>query len=317
MNEVAVSALPVSEFFTLQQLAEGVYAAISKEGTGSWSNAGIVDLGDSTLIFDTFATTRAADDLRAAAEQLTGRKAAYVINSHDHLDHVRGNQVFAGATVISTAITRETVAARQPQLVEMVKQHGEAHLAAMQKEIEQEQNPAKRRELEVLLGEFTAIGSDIDKLVLTLPTVTFEDQLVLYGSRRRVEVITYGGGHSASDAFLYLPDEKISFLADLMHIGYHADFRKGNVEEWVRILDEMQALDIDTVVSGHGTVGTAEDLVKMRQYLVDLQQLAADWVKGGGTADDVQDIAMPEAYASLGVPSVFYGNMKVLLQKQG
>ncbi len=44
-------------------------------------NAAIVDLGDRTLVFDTLATLQAARDLRAAAERLTGRAPAVVVNS--------------------------------------------------------------------------------------------------------------------------------------------------------------------------------------------------------------------------------------------
>jgi cyclase len=94
--------LPTSEHFELHQLAEGVYAAIAIEGGAAFSNAGIVDLGGRTLIFDTFENPKAAVDLRAAAEQLTGRSASYVIISHAHPDHWMGNQVFTDHTSIIT-----------------------------------------------------------------------------------------------------------------------------------------------------------------------------------------------------------------------
>jgi len=41
-------------FFKLEQVVEGVYFAQALPGTGTLGNAAIVDLGDSTLIFDTF-----------------------------------------------------------------------------------------------------------------------------------------------------------------------------------------------------------------------------------------------------------------------
>jgi len=89
------NTLPTSEHFQLERLADGVYAAIDIEGQAAHSNAGIVDLGDRTLIFDAFLTPTAAEDLRAAAEHLTGRAATTVVNSHTHTDHCLGNQVFA------------------------------------------------------------------------------------------------------------------------------------------------------------------------------------------------------------------------------
>jgi len=91
-----------SEHFTLEQLVDGVYAAIASPGGKAFSNGGIVDLGDQTLVFDAFETPAAAGDLRSAAEQLTGRPVTYLIISHCHADHWGGNQAFAPETAIIT-----------------------------------------------------------------------------------------------------------------------------------------------------------------------------------------------------------------------
>ncbi|GCE23698.1 MBL fold metallo-hydrolase [Dictyobacter kobayashii] len=95
----------ISPYFQLEQVAEGIYAAIVKEGAGAWGNAGIVDLGGQTLVFDTFNTPQAAQNLRAIAEQITGHAVTYVVNSHHHSDHISGNQVFEGATIFATDTT--------------------------------------------------------------------------------------------------------------------------------------------------------------------------------------------------------------------
>ena len=65
------SKLPTSAHFELKQLAEGVYAAIAVAGGGARSNAGIIDLGDHTLIFDTFLTPTAAE-IRLDIQRLMG-----------------------------------------------------------------------------------------------------------------------------------------------------------------------------------------------------------------------------------------------------
>lgn len=49
-------------------MAGGICAAIHKQGGWAISNAGILDLGDRVLVFDTFMTPEAARDLRNAAE---------------------------------------------------------------------------------------------------------------------------------------------------------------------------------------------------------------------------------------------------------
>ena len=67
--------LPASRHFTLHELGEGIYAAIHKPGGWAQSNAGIIDIGDRTLVFDAFLSPRASQDLLAAAQALTGRPA--------------------------------------------------------------------------------------------------------------------------------------------------------------------------------------------------------------------------------------------------
>ncbi|MEH7331412.1 MBL fold metallo-hydrolase [Neobacillus drentensis] len=304
----------ISKYFSLQQLSEGVYAAISTPGTGSWANAGIIDIGGQTIIFDTFATPSAARDFRSAAEELTGRKASFVINSHEHIDHVHGNQVFSDASIISTYQTRQQIAVRQPNFIDMVKKNTH-YLDQMRNEMKQETNLAKRQETETLLGEYTAITNDADRSTLTLPSITFIEKMIFHGTRRSAELITCGRCHSSSDSFLYLPEDKILFLADLMHIGCHADFRQGDIDNWINSLDKIKLLDARVVVAGHGIVGTAEELTVMQNYLLDLKKLAYDWSQKDGTTENVHELDIPGAYKDYLVPSVFYSNLRFLLEK--
>ena len=92
----------------IQKITDGVYAAIHRNGGHGICNAGIIDLGDATVIFDCMLTPAAALELKDAAKELTGREAKYVVNSHYHNDHIRGNQVFTNATIISTNKTTTT-----------------------------------------------------------------------------------------------------------------------------------------------------------------------------------------------------------------
>jgi glyoxylase-like metal-dependent hydrolase (beta-lactamase superfamily II) len=78
--------IPRSSHFHLEQINEGIYAAIAIGGGGAFSNSGIVNLGERTIIFDTLETPIAAEDLRVANESLTGNPITWVINSHAHSD---------------------------------------------------------------------------------------------------------------------------------------------------------------------------------------------------------------------------------------
>jgi glyoxylase-like metal-dependent hydrolase (beta-lactamase superfamily II) len=312
----AIEGLPKSRHFRLEQAAEGVYAAIITPGAGALGNAAIVDLGDRTLVVDTFLTPQAAGDLRAAAEQLTGHGVAYVVNTHFHADHIGGNQAFAGATIIATERTRELIEGRIALLREQAAEYPQ-HVRELEESLTREQDPRKRAELEADVGDMREFVDALPTLDPQLPNLLFAERLVLRGSARAVEVLSYGGGHTPSDAFLYLPAEHVAIMGDLCGVQTHMALRFGDAAEWVRILERVEALDIEAVIPGHGPVGSRADLAAMRQYLADLQRLADEAVAEGLAPEQATTIAMPEQYQPWGFYSGFWTNVQLLIERHG
>ncbi len=289
-----------SKHFRLQQLADGVWAAVALDSGGAMANAGIEDLGDRTLVFDTFMTPQAADDLRAAVERLTGRPVGWVVNSHWHDDHVRGNQVFAGAPIVATARTRELLAERGPELLTRQREEGPAYQQRLEAQLEREGDAVKREELarQVALGR--EVLASLPALTPTLPNQTFDGKVVFHGPRRIAELMTFGGGHTESDALLHLPDDGILFTADLVVIDNHPWLGHGDPEHWLGILDRIDALGAWTIVPGHGPIGTAADIAPVRQYLADVGRLALDAVRSGASADGAAATPIPAPYSDWG-----------------
>src|SRR5207253_2187684 len=81
--------------FQLVKVADGVYAAIAKSGGLASGNAGFIIGDDGVLIFDTFFTPTAIEELIGVIEAQTKLPIKYAVNSHYHLDHTGGNQVLA------------------------------------------------------------------------------------------------------------------------------------------------------------------------------------------------------------------------------
>src|SRR5258708_7748073 len=79
--------------FQLVKVADGVYAAIAKPGGLASGNAGFVIGDGGVLIFDTFFTPAAIEELISTIESQTKLPIKYGVNSHFHLDHTGGNQV--------------------------------------------------------------------------------------------------------------------------------------------------------------------------------------------------------------------------------
>jgi hypothetical protein len=187
--------LPDSSHYEWHQLNDGILAAVMKPDGNSRadSNSGIVDLGDQTLVFDTSNTPMAARDLLAASLAFTGREPAFVINSHWHGDHMRGNQVFGPHThIISTTKTAELINTRgqaqlqfqQDNLPQLFAEQ-EAKLAAVADEEEKAQ-------IAQTLAFYRSTLEALPELELRLPTITFERKMTFIGSQRRAELISDG-----------------------------------------------------------------------------------------------------------------------------
>jgi cyclase len=106
------------DHFRLEQVADDAWAAVALPETGAVGNAGFIRVGDFTVVFDTFASTAAADELRVSAEVIA--PVAYAINSHWHADHVNGNRSFHDVAIVATDRTRELLEERAVGVLDAV-----------------------------------------------------------------------------------------------------------------------------------------------------------------------------------------------------
>jgi cyclase len=310
--------LPDSKHFRLQQLADGVYAAIHIEGGAAIGNAGIVDLGDRTLIYDTFLTPQAAEDLRIAAEALTGRPIDAVLNSHWHNDHIWGNQVFSANTeIISTEETRRLfIATRGHGAYDSFMADAEANLEATRAQFQATDEESQRRQLALWIDYHQSVVEAKPILQIRAPNLTFAERLAFHGTDRAAELIAFVGGHTESDAVFFLPQEGIAFMSDLLFIGHHPYLGGGDPERLLHILEVVSDLAPKLLVPGHGPVGMADSLTQMGHYVHTLDGLARKMVQDGEAEETIDAMAIPEPYDDWLFSSFFPGNIHFLYQRR-
>jgi glyoxylase-like metal-dependent hydrolase (beta-lactamase superfamily II) len=301
-----------SRYYRLRQLGDGVYCAVAIPGSGSMGNAGIIDLGDATLVFDTMLTAQAARDLRADAERLTGRSPRYVVNSHFHADHTVGNIAFDDTTIIATASTASLIQTDTGDVLELMRAKGVELDAEARAMAAATQDLVVRRDMEEQNDDNLALVREAHDIRVRLPNITFDKRLTLQGSQRHAQLISWGGGHTPSDAVLYLPAERILFSGDLIFYRCHAWPGSGDPVEWLRILGEMELLDIEMLAPGHGEVTTSAAIAEQRAYLEHLLALALQ----AETADQAAEMAMPQSYRDYGFASGFSQGMRALFEYQ-
>ncbi len=314
-----MAAANESKHYRLETLTDGVYAAIAKPGGAAVGGAGIVDMGDSTLVIDTFLTPSAAEDLRRDAERLTGRAPSRVVNTHYHNDHIWGNQVFVPeAQIISTAQTRALIETAGKEEYDDYRAIADEKLKDALAQRDAAKTDEQRTAAETWVGYFGGLSRDFPRLQVTLPTMLFENLMVLHGSKRNVELIEFRGAHTGSDSVAYLPDDGIVFMSDLLFAGFHPYLGDGSPDRWLEMLRSVLegtagVPNASRFVPGHGPVGTKDDVQRLIGYIQDCKEIAQ--ALGANEAPDVSAQPIPEKYANWGLPRFFYANLNFLMKR--
>lgn len=264
----AGAAEPAQSFFTLHDLGHGVWAAISPPKSKAGANAGFVIGPDGVLVIDTFEDPAAASSMLEAIRAKTREPIRYVIDTHYHLDHTAGNNVFAAAGAVVMAQRN----VRTWERSENLKFFG-AHPTAQQK-------------------QFVA--------TLGLPSVTYNDDITIWLGTRKIIVRTLEG-HTGSDSSVIIPDAKVVFTGDLFWNHTLPNLIDANTREQVASNDTLLHDYPDAAfVPGHGEIGKAVNLRAFRDYLVTLRKAVADARKAGKSGTALVGAVLPRLQKQYG-----------------
>jgi glyoxylase-like metal-dependent hydrolase (beta-lactamase superfamily II) len=283
-----------TKFFNLYEISQGVYAAIENASKQAGSNAGFVDMGDYTIIFDSLLDIEAAADLKKAAGELTDKNLKYVVNSHFHMDHVLGNCVYDFNTnIISSEVVRNKILEDGKKSFDEIKGLGNNTLIEIEEGIK---NAVNHDEAEQLKNDYKYIKNIMrSDAALRIPEVVFEGGMSFYGSHKCVKLTAFEKAHSPEDTIMYLPKEKICFTGDLLFNKMHPWIGTGIPENYLKALEALLDLDAEIFIPGHGELSSNADIRLQVQYINELLALA-DKVEGAGeqeykyTLEDISEV---------------------------
>lgn len=290
-----------SKFFNLDEIAQGVYVAIAIKEKGVIGNAGIIDLGNRTLVFDTFETPIISEDLRIASEKKTSQSAEFVINSHSHPDHWFGNQVFSNTAVF---ISSQDAFSSMIPYIEEVREDKEnpaeleEEVRSLLNQFDTESDEIKRQQLAVSIARWQLYLNSLSDLELKLPDQTFKGNLKIHGNLRSVEIFDSGHVHTPGDVCLGLPREKILFIGDIGFFNEQPYMEDSNPSNWKAFLNELRNSEYNFFVPGHGPIGTKENLRQMVEYIELLETLVSDAVNQGKHMKSILEQDLPEPFAT-------------------
>jgi cyclase len=290
---------PRSNHYVYRSIGDGVtFGQARKEGTGL-SNTGIVDLGPSTLVFDTSLTLHSARDIQSASLTLTHRSPSFCVNSHWHLDHVLGNQVYADQPIYASKRTIEILLEKRAELeAELSREKLEADIRELERQRAEQSTDTGRATYDPVLRINRMLLAEAVELRLTPPSTGFEDRLDLEGERG-ASLLNFGSGHTESDTLLFLARDRILFAGDLIVKNNHPNLTSGDPRHWLVVLGKIDELGPEQIVTGHGPLGSSETVAEMRDYLTTVLELAT-------TAGDQE---VPARFRSWAEPDQFKANV--------
>ena len=198
------------------QVAPGIYAAIGNGTIETRDTSGVIINNDDVFLVDTNITPEATRRLVNDIKTLTDKPIRYVVNTHWHYDHADGNQVF-GPDVSIIGHQNERTAIVGGVLKDRLAlefQNLPGQLDNIRKQIEAEQDPARKKQLEDRLKTQEAYQQQLMETVPTPPNVTFDDHMTIFRGDREIRLIHPGRGHSDTDILVYLPREKVIMTGD-------------------------------------------------------------------------------------------------------
>jgi cyclase len=291
-----------SDYFNVKLVAPGVWALIVKPPKGSIavSNAAVIELGDKLLVVDSHLSPSAAREAARVIAALTGNKPVrYLVNTHWHPDHVQGNSTYSSAfpgaiDIISHVNTRRDILALEipflkDQKIQLPKQIADMKLQLANGVLDGKPMTAEqKRRVEAQLVQSEALAREIANLEISLPTLTLERSMSVYGGNRQVRILYFGRGHTEGDVVLYLPQEKVLITGDLLTNSIPF-MRDAYPLEWSATLAGVETLDYTQNIPGHGDVQQGKERLRMlRAFLDDLIPAVRRAIAEGKSVDEAK-----------------------------
>lgn len=247
----------------MEKVTEHVYAETKVRG----SNPGFVVTGDGTVVIDTPQLPTKAVAMRDLVESYG--PVRYLINTEHHVDHIFGNYYFRGAgTVVHHQGVYDNFMTVYPELDPF--------------EYAREALPDDPGG-EALFPDREDYYADPNK-----GTVVFTGDLTLRVGDHTFHLL-HTPGHTPGQIAVHVPEERVVFTGDTIFNDCQTWLMTSDVDQWLRSLDRIRALDVDHVIPGHGPVTTLAYVNTQRSILMEWKSAVAEAIAQGWSRDETVD----------------------------
>jgi cyclase len=232
------------------------------------SNAAFLVTDEGVLVIDARTHPRLGQDLIDRIRKVTDKPIKWLVNTHFHGDHHYGNSAFKAAGV--------TIVAQKDTANLMQRLHS--------KEI------ARR------VDGFKKAGLDPNEVKLVLPDVTFDSEMTIRLGNREVRLFYLGPGQQAGDTFVAIPHARVLFTPGAFGRRSMPNMAfTPSVENWVKLLNTVAAMDVDKVLPAHGDVAVPADVKELAAMIADEYATVKAAIDRGVNLDDaIKTLTFPQ-----------------------
>src|SRR6266853_2038222 len=197
-----------ANLFTIEKVADGVYAALARPQILTNCNAAIFVNSQDVLVVDAHSKPSAAAALIAQIKKdITTKPVRYLVNSHFHWDHTQGDAAYkatsAKVDIIASEATRQLMTQlsrnRLKESLESVPKQIDDVQARLAKAIS---NTDKERYMD-LIRQLKAYQTEMKSYTLELPTITFAKSHVIKDTAGDLHLEFHGRAHTAGDIAVF------------------------------------------------------------------------------------------------------------------
>jgi len=249
LSAVVAAFLPAAfcsaEVNKVEKLADDVYFHEGDIGRKGHCNNGWIVFADYVLVVDANFPS-GAQEIIPKIKTITDKPVRFAFDTHHHGDHAYANQVWVknGATPVGHA-----------GVIEEMKKYETGHYGGKPGRWE---DTAKNR-------------PDVAASKLKPPTLLYNKDMIFDDGKHRVELLHFGVAHTHGDGFAWLPKERILFTGDAAVNGAYNFVGDGNIEQWIKTLEEAKKLKPKVVCPGHGPMGGPEILEDQQSFFIGLR----------------------------------------------